>query len=130
MAAVAMWRRAVDNEGNDPEGDSADHLRMETVDAVSGRLARPERRAANEELVAALILLLIYAWICAKYRAQIGVFDRTCAKFPQNAATLYFGARFALTRVLWAFHEERGQYADTEPECQMNSPPSLSEVRN
>ena len=123
MAAVAIWRRAVDNEGGDPGGNSADHLKMGSVDAVSGRFEKHDRRAANEELVAALILVLIYAWNCAKYRARIGNIDQSRAKYSQNDAALFFGIYFALSRIIPGLPEKTGLFLVADTLCQMNSPP-------
>ena len=111
---------------DEDDQDNPLSLEMKDVFAVGGRLVRNARRAANEELAAALILVLIYARNCAKYRARIGNSDQTCAKYFQNAALLFFSAQFALIRAITALQEKRGQFLEPPPPCQMNSPLTLN----
>ena len=121
--AMALRQQDIDDDQGDPLS-----LEMRDVFAVGGRLVHADRQAANEEVVAALILVLIYAWNCAKYRAQIGNSDQTCAKYFQNAALLFFSAQFALTRAIWSLHEKHGQNLEPAQPCQMNSTLTLGQI--
>lgn len=118
LGAISAWQHQLDHDQ-----DGQPSFEMKKVTGVSG-LLRDYRQEAENEMVAALILVLIYAWNCAKYRARIGGPDQNCAKYSQNVAALFFGIQFALALAIRAFHETRGQFSDPAPECQMNSSPS------
>ena len=117
LGAFVAYRQQFDEEPDDPLSRA-----MQEVTGLMGRLRHHERQAANEALVAALLLLLIYAWTCAKYRVRIGVFDKNGAIYLQKAPAAFFATLFPETLVLWALHERGGFFLEPDRLCQINTP--------
>lgn len=68
-----MLRQATDIDPSEPWPQIPFVLSIEAINGVSGRLHLGERRAANDLAAALFILLLIFAWSCAKRCANNGV---------------------------------------------------------
>lgn len=94
------------------------------ITAKAGRLQDLSARSANDATIAAalFILLLIYAWNCAKYRAQMAVYNQSRAKYFQINGEPIFSPEPAQTRTSSGLLNWPANFSSPSAVCQMNRP--------
>ena len=93
LGLAAAWLQSAQcKKDDDPPGQ-----RVERVIGVAGQLKSAPTRAANDLAAALLVLVFIWAWNCAKYRAILGAFALKRAKHREINAAPIFTARPAET---------------------------------
>jgi hypothetical protein len=89
LAAAWLQKARHDLDDDKPSGP-----RVERVVGIAGCLSGVPNESANDLTAAWLVLVVIWLWNCAKYRAIFDAFARSGAKSLQiNAAPIFSTAR-------------------------------------
>jgi hypothetical protein len=101
---------------------------MAKVTARAGHIQASTETAANDALVAAAlsILLLVYVWNCANYRANLRVIDKNGIILCQTQESAFLTRQFAETLAIQWLRETGRLFLESDTLCQMNSPLTLS----
>jgi hypothetical protein len=103
---------------NKTDGDTPpDASMMETVEAVAGRLRNPASQAANDMAAAMFILVFVWLWNCANYRAK---FVKPVAVLRKKARGEIFEAAPANPAWILAFQLIAARFS----QCQFNHLPT------
>ena len=96
---------------------------LEKITARAGQFHRPPVQSANESKWGALLFLLLNVWVwnLAKYRANLRVFDQNGAIFFQIAPADFIPHVHALSLMYQAFRPNEGLFLESDTLCQMNS---------
>lgn len=114
---MAAWQQQVDRDDQEPPGPL-----LQSVYAQAGTFSNAPAASANDLLAAMYILVFIWAWNCAKYRANLSRFARNRDKYFQNNAALFFSDHPAETRSVSSFPIFEAVFFQPPAPCQMNNP--------
>ena len=117
---MVIWRQQIDDGQDEPSSHS-----MDEITGIAGRLRQHNRQAANDLAAMLLILVFVFAWNCAKNRANFGGNFQNRAKYLQNNAMAFLTQGFAETRAIQRLYETRRLFLEPDTPCQMNSPLTL-----
>ncbi|MFZ4540071.1 hypothetical protein [Propionivibrio sp.] len=97
---------------------------LANVTARAGHFQGATNTAANDALVAAYlsILLLVYVWNCANYRANLRVIDKNGIILCQTQESAFLTRQFAETLAIQWLRETGRLFLESDTLCQMNSP--------
>lgn len=116
LGLMAAWRQQVDDDQDDSRP------LMGGVYAKAGRFINAPSAAANDIPAALLVLLFIYLWNCAKYRAFFCVRTQNGAIFFQTCAPPFLPPHPAETRAIPAYPNCGANFFGSIAMCQMNTP--------
>lgn len=105
-----------------PQDDQGNKLGpLASVNAQSGIFQSAPVKSANDPQAFLAILLFIWVWNCAKYRANLAGFVQNRAKNHQNNAPPFFGPSSPETRAVIGFANHWANFSSPSRLCQMNS---------
>ena len=109
----------------DPEDDQGNKLGpLANVNAQAGIFQTAPVNSANDPRAFLAILLFIWLWNCAKYRANLAGFVQNRAKNHQNNAPPFFGPSSPETRSVIGFANLGANFSSPSRLCQINSSPT------
>lgn len=123
LAWLLRWAWLSSNEARPATGHA-----VENITAMAGTMPDAPAHSANDADITAalLIVLLIYAWNCVIYRANLRVIDKNGAIFRQNENAAFLTPCPAVSRTVSTLPGIIGLFLVADALCQMNSTLTLS----